>query len=135
MERHEISISTHGRGTIELTKKINTLITKSGKDLMQCHLFLQHTSASLILCENADPDVLIDLEMYFAALIKDGDSRFCHTAEGADDMPAHIRTVLTQNSITIPIINNTLALGTWQGVFLWEHRIRPHHRTVIVTLQ
>ena len=99
---------------------------------MQC--VLQHTSASLILCENADPVVRRDLEAFLARLVPDGDRIFEHTLEGPDDMAAHVRTVHTQNSLTIPISSGRCALGTWQGVYLWEHRLAPHKRSVIVTV-
>ena len=100
-----------------------------------CHIFLRHTSASIIISENADPDVLRDLETFMSAVVPDGDGRFLHTAEGEDDMPAHIRAVLTQTSVTIPITNSQLALGTWQGIFLWEHRKSAHTRNITLTLQ
>jgi secondary thiamine-phosphate synthase enzyme len=93
-----------------------------------------HTSASLILGENADPSVRRDLEAYFERIVPDGDPAYEHEAEGDDDMPAHIRTVLTQNSIVIPVASSALALGTWQGLYLWEHRTAPHERRVIVTV-
>ena len=100
-----------------------------------CHLFIRHTSASLMLCENADPAVRRDLEIFMADLVPDGDSRFTHTAEGPDDMPAHVRSVLTQSDLNIPVRNGRLALGTWQGIYLWEHRSGPHARAVLVTIQ
>ena len=99
-----------------------------------CNVFLHHTSASLILCENADPDVRRDLESFMSRLVKDGDSLYVHDAEGPDDMPAHVRTVLTQNSINVPVREGQLALGTWQGLYLWEHRHAPHRRRVSVTV-
>lgn len=99
-----------------------------------CHLFIQHTSASLLINENADPDVLHDLETFMSDLVPDGDRRFVHTAEGPDDMPAHVRHLLTQTTLTIPVADGRLALGTWQGVFIWEHRHRPHTRKVMVTV-
>lgn len=99
-----------------------------------CNVFIQHTSASLIVCENADPTVRKDLERFMARFIPDGDPIFKHTAEGADDMPAHLRTVLTQTSLSIPVHNYQLLLGTWQGIYLWEHRSGKFHRRVIVTV-
>ena len=132
IDQVHLTFSTQGRGAYPITDAIaNTLPQQQGAGL--CHLFLQHTSASLILCENADPDVLRDLEVFLGDWVKDGDSRFVHTMEGADDMPAHIRTVLTQNHMSIPFSNGRLQLGTWQGVFLYEHRWHPHHRNLVVT--
>jgi secondary thiamine-phosphate synthase enzyme len=97
-------------------------------------VFLVHTSASLVICENADPDVRRDLETFMADLAPDGDRRFVHTTEGPDDMPAHVRSVLTQSDLSLPIRGGRLALGTWQGVYVWEHRLAPHRRRVIVTI-
>ena len=128
------SVPTSGRGTTEITAQIETIVDDSGIDEGLCHVFIQHTSASLIICENADPDVLGDLELFMARLVVDGDLEFQHNAEGEDDMPAHIRSVLTQSCLTLPIRDNRCALGTWQGVFLWEHRARPHSRNITVTL-
>jgi len=99
-----------------------------------CHVFLRHTSASLMLCENADPAVRRDLDRFMASLIPDGNPMFEHDQEGADDMPAHVRTVLTHSDLTIPIADGRLDLGTWQGIYLWEHRKSPHERTLTVTL-
>lgn len=99
-----------------------------------CHVFVPHTSASLLLNENWDPDVQRDLEAFFARLVPDGDSLFIHTSEGPDDMPAHVRTALTQSSISIPVTNGQLATGTWQGLYLWEHRTAAHQRRVVVTI-
>lgn len=99
-----------------------------------CNVFLVHTSASLILGENADPSVRRDLEAYFARLVPDGDSRYEHDAEGPDDMPSHIRAVLTQNSLTLPVVGGELGMGTWQALYLWEHRTIPHERRVIASL-
>ena len=97
-------------------------------------VWIHHTSASLIVCENADPDVRRDLDGFLARLVPDGDPLFVHTAEGVDDMPAHVRSVLTQTSIGIPIADGQLALGTWQGLFLWEHRLHPHSRKITVSV-
>jgi len=128
------SVPTSGRGTTEITATIQGIVDDSGIDEGLCHVFIQHTSASLIICENADPDVLGDLELFMARLVVDGDPEFQHTAEGEDDMPAHIRSVLTQSCLTLPIRDSRCALGTWQGVFLWEHRAQPHSRKITVTL-
>jgi len=128
------SVPTSGRGATEITATIERMVDESGIDEGLCHIFIQHTSASLIICENADPDVLGDLELFMARLVVDGDPEFQHSAEGEDDMPAHIRSVLTQSCLTLPIRGSRCALGTWQGVFLWEHRVQPHSRKITVTL-
>lgn len=128
------TVATRGRGTYEITDEIDDAVEKSGVVRGLCTVFLHHTSASLILCENADPSVRDDLERYFARLVPDGDAVFRHTAEGADDMPAHVRSILTQNSLSIPVANARCDLGTWQGVYLWEHRTAPHRRRLTVTV-
>ncbi len=130
-----LSIQTQGRSTIDITQELEELVSRSSIESGLCNLFIQHTSASLILCENADPDVRVDLENFMQQMVKDGDSLFRHTAEGPDDMPAHIRNVLTSSSLTIPIANGKCLLGTWQGVYLWEHRLNAHVRKIIVTVQ
>jgi len=130
-----LNIQTQGRSTIDITHELEKLVARSSIDVGLCHIFIQHTSASLILCENADPDVRVDLENFMQQIVKDGDSLFRHTAEGPDDMPAHIRSVLTSSSLTIPIANGKCLLGTWQGVYLWEHRLNTHARKIIVTIQ
>ena len=129
-----IEIRTSGRGTIELTAQVDEIVRNSGVKLGMCNIFVQHTSASLILCENAAPSVRNDLENFMQRLVPDGDPLFSHTAEGPDDMPAHIRNILTENSINIPISDGRCALGTWQGIYLWEHRHHPHSRRVVVTI-
>jgi secondary thiamine-phosphate synthase enzyme len=128
------TVSTRGRETREITELVEEIVDKSGVTRGLCHVFLHHTSASLILCENADPSVRTDLERYFARLVPDGDPVFRHTAEGPDDMPAHVRTILTQNSLAIPVSDHRCDLGTWQGVFLWEHRTSPHRRRITVSI-
>jgi secondary thiamine-phosphate synthase enzyme len=130
-----LNIQTQGRSTIDITRELEKLVARSGIESGLCNLFIQHTSASLILCENADPDVRVDLENFMQQMVKDGDSLFRHTAEGPDDMPAHIRNVLTSSSLTIPIAHGRCLLGTWQGVYLWEHRLNSHVRNIIVTIQ
>jgi len=130
-----ISIKTHGRSTIDITHEVEKLVARSRIEIGLCNLFIQHTSASLILCENADPDVRSDLESFMQQIVKDGDPLFMHTAEGSDDMPAHIRNVLTSSSLTIPIANGRCLLGTWQGIYLWEHRVNSHVRNIIVSIQ
>lgn len=129
-----ITVQTPGRGARDITAQVREAVAEAtGRDAL-CHVFLQHTSASLMLCENADPDVRRDLDAFMARLVPDGDELFVHTAEGPDDMPAHVRTVLTQSHLTIPVMAGRLALGTWQGIYLWEHRTAPHTRRVIVSV-
>ncbi len=128
------TVATRGRGTYEITDQVARIVREAGGDRGLCNVFVHHTSASLILCENADPSVRSDLERYFARLVPDGDPVFRHTAEGPDDMPAHVRSILTSNSLSIPIDGRKLDLGTWQGVYLWEHRTDPHRRKVTVSV-
>jgi len=135
MFQTEIEVATTGRGTYELTKRVAEAVTASRVATGLCHVFTTHTSASLMICENADPDVRRDLETFMADIAPDGDPRFVHQAEGPDDMPAHVRSVLTTSDLTIPISHGALALGTWQGVYLWEHRTHGHRRRVVVTIQ
>ena len=134
MKRKEWSVRTSGRGFTDLTARIAGFVRESGVQQGLCNVFLVHTSASLILGENADPSVRKDLESFFARVVPDGDPSYEHDAEGPDDMPSHIRTVLTQNSLVIPVVDAELGLGTWQGIYLWEHRRIPHERRVIVTV-
>jgi secondary thiamine-phosphate synthase enzyme len=135
MFQTEIDVATDGRGTYELTARVAEAVRAAGVAVGLCHVFTTHTSASLMICENADPDVRRDLETFMRDLAPDGDPRFVHTAEGPDDMAAHVRSVLTTSDLTIPIRNGRLALGTWQGVYLWEHRTQAHRRRVLVTIQ
>ncbi|MCP3139118.1 secondary thiamine-phosphate synthase enzyme YjbQ [Pyxidicoccus xibeiensis] len=130
----ELTVSTRGRGFTDITGDVQRAVADSGARQGLCTVFLHHTSASLLLCENADPDVRKDLESFFARLVKDGDPLFVHDAEGPDDMPAHVRTVLTQNSLSIPVKDGAADLGTWQGVYVWEHRTSPHRRRVTVSV-
>jgi len=130
----ELAVATRGRGFHDITDEVQQAVSESGAREGLCTVFLHHTSASLLLCENADPDVRKDLEAFFSRLVKDGDPLFQHDAEGPDDMPAHIRTVLTQNSITVPVKGGKANLGTWQGLYVWEHRTSPHHRRVTVSV-
>ncbi len=134
VKRKEWSIATGGRGFVDLTDRIASFVGESGIEQGMCNVFLVHTSASLILGENADPSVRRDLESFFARIVPDGDPAYEHDAEGPDDMPSHIRTVLTQNSLVIPVIDGELGVGTWQGIYLWEHRKAPHHRRVVATV-
>lgn len=130
----ELTVSTRGRGFTDITGEVQRAVADSGARQGLCTVFLHHTSASLLLCENADPDVRRDLESFFARLVKDGDPLFVHDAEGPDDMPAHVRTVLTQNALSIPVKDGAADLGTWQGVYVWEHRTAPHRRRVTVSV-
>jgi secondary thiamine-phosphate synthase enzyme len=140
---HNVSVSyqatlqcaTRGRGTYELTRRIQQVVADSGIATGLCHVFVQHTSASLVICENADPTVRSDLERFFARLAPDGDPIYDHTQEGTDDMPAHVRTMLTDVDLTIPVSGHRCALGTWQGIYLYEHRVRPHTRHIVVTVR
>ena len=127
---HELTIATRGRGLYEFTRDVEKWLAQNqfNDGLLTVHL--QHTSASLLIQENADPDVRRDLESFFQRLVPDGDALFIHTAEGDDDMPAHIRTALTTVNLSLPVCAGRPALGTWQGIYLWEHRIRPHIRRV-----
>ena len=134
MKQQMINIKTNGRGTYDISDSIQSVIQENKIDSGLCHLFLQHTSASLIFCENADATVRTDLEDFMARIAPDGDPVYQHDMEGPDDMPAHIRSILTQNSLTIPVINGRCALGTWQGIYLWEHRTMGHQRKLIVSL-
>jgi secondary thiamine-phosphate synthase enzyme len=128
------TLGTQGRGTYEITEQVQQIVGASTLSQGLCTIFLHHTSASLILCENADPSVRHDLERYFARLVPDGSPEFRHTAEGPDDMPAHVRSILTQNSLTVPVADGCCDLGTWQGIYVWEHRTAPHRRRITVSL-
>jgi secondary thiamine-phosphate synthase enzyme len=132
--RGELVVDTKTRGTYDLTRRVSDEVHTSGVREGLATVFIHHTSASLIICENADPTVRSDLEAFIARLVRDGDPMFEHDDEGPDDMPAHVRTVLTQTSIGIPIERGALALGTWQGLYLWEHRTAPHRRRITVTI-
>jgi len=132
--RGELTIATRGRGTYDITREVAGIVHASAARDGLATVFIHHTSASLIVCENADPSVRRDLDAFFARLVPDGDRIFSHDAEGDDDMPAHVRTVLTQTSIGMPIHDGKLELGTWQGLYLWEHRTSPHRRRVTVTV-
>ena len=129
-----LTFRTRGRGTTEITSEVERAVRDTGIATGICNVFLQHTSASLILCENAAPAVRQDLETILGRLAPDGDPEYVHDDEGADDMAAHARSVLTTNSLQIPVSEGRLALGTWQGIYLWEHRLAPHTRNVVVTV-
>lgn len=135
MHQTDIVVETRGRGSYEISDRVAKAVAEAGVEAGLCHLFIAHTSASLMLCENADPDVRRDLETFMADLVPDGDARFVHTAEGPDDMPAHVRSVLTHSNLSIPVRDARLALGTWQGIYVWEHRRAAHRRRVVVTVQ
>jgi len=132
--RGELDVATKSRGTYDITQQVADIVRASKAREGLATVFIHHTSASLIICENADPSVRKDLETFTKRLVPDGDPMFTHDAEGDDDMPAHVRSVLTQTSIGIPIIAGKLALGTWQGIYVWEHRTSPHRRRVTVSV-
>jgi secondary thiamine-phosphate synthase enzyme len=129
---HELTIPTRGRGLIEFTAAVEKWIAENKFRDGLLTLHLKHTSASLLIQENADPEVRRDLDAFFARLVRDGDPLFVHTAEGDDDMPAHIRTALTAVNLSIPIRAGELTFGTWQGIYLWEHRTHPHSRRIVL---
>jgi secondary thiamine-phosphate synthase enzyme len=130
----EIVIHTKGRAIIDVTDEIARVARSCGITDGLLNVFIRHTSASLIVSENADPDVLTDLERFMSDLVKDGDRRFVHTAEGPDDMPSHVRSVLTMTSVSVPLRGGRLHLGTWQAIYLWEHRRHGHTRTLEITV-
>ena len=130
----EVECQTHGRGALEITDVVNREVQDSGVTQGKAQVFLKHTSASLMLCENADPTVLQDLETILLRLAPDADPEYRHDYEGDDDMAAHVRSVLTTNDLNVPISHGRLNLGTWQGVFLYEHRYRSHLRTLVITV-
>lgn len=125
---------TSGRGTYDITREINQIIAQSGIEIGLCNLFIQHTSASLIITENADSDVRHDIETVLKRLAPDGDPEYRHDYEGDDDMSAHIRCILTNDSLMVPVTNGRAALGTWQGVYLYEHRTSRFNRNIVVTV-
>ena len=127
---HEFRIHTHGRGLYEFTEEVTRWLAKERLQRGLVTLHVRHTSASLLIQENADPDVRRDLDAFFARLVRDGDPLFVHTAEGDDDMPAHVRSAITPVNLSLPVASGRLALGTWQGLYLWEHRTAPHTRSV-----
>ena len=127
-----LRVTTRGQGLVEVTGEVADAVEAAGVAEGLCTIFVQHTSASLVVQENADPDVRSDLQAFFRRLVPEGDPLWTHTAEGADDMPAHVRAALTQTSLSIPVIGGRLALGTWQGVYLWEHRRAGSQRRVLV---
>ncbi len=128
----ELQIKVSGQGLTEVTDSVEAVVEDSGLEEGLCTVFIRHTSASLTIQENADPDVQRDLQAWLARLVKEGDSLFTHTIEGPDDMPAHIKSALTSTSLSIPVLGSRLALGTWQGIFVWEHRRHAARRSVVV---
>lgn len=134
MQQHQeiLYVETHGQGLTEFTRNVARVVKASGIDTGLAHVFCRHTSASLLIQENADPDVQRDLLAFFKRLVPDGDPLFVHRAEGPDDMPAHVKTALTQTTLTIPVANGGLLLGTWQSIYLFEHRASPHAREIVV---
>jgi secondary thiamine-phosphate synthase enzyme len=130
----DLQVETSGRGVVDLSAEVQEFVRGTGVRAGLCTVFVHHTSASLLITENADPEVHRDLERFFARLVPDGDPLFRHDAEGPDDMPAHVRCALTQSSLSIPIKNGRCDLGTWQGIYLWEHRRAPHRRRLTLTV-
>lgn len=132
--QESFTVVSRGRGTYSITQEVQEHVRRSGVEIGLCNVFVHHTSASLILCENADPVVRADLDRFMNRLAPDGDLLFKHRAEGPDDMPAHVRTILTASELTLPVTRSRCALGTWQGVYLWEHRTSQYRRQVTVTV-
>ncbi|MCB1131855.1 MAG: secondary thiamine-phosphate synthase enzyme YjbQ [Verrucomicrobiae bacterium] len=128
------SVRTHGKGTIEITRDVAEIVRQSGIRCGQVTVFVRHTSASLVIMENADPSARRDLERFFEQLVPEDTPWFIHTSEGPDDMPSHIRMALTRTSEVIPVLDGRMTLGTWQGIFLFEHRRAPHHREIVVSV-
>jgi len=129
-----LAFSTRGRGTRDITEEVARVVAQAGVEVGLAHVFVQHTSCSLTITENADPDVRRDLEMVLARLAPDGDPAYRHDAEGPDDMSAHVRSMLTSTGLSVPVGGGRLLLGTWQGIYLWEHRTGGHRRSVVVTV-
>ena len=129
---HTLEVRTRGRGLTMITSEVARWLAAESAREGLLTLLVQHTSASLLVQENADPDVRADLERFFARLVRDGDPMFEHTAEGPDDMPSHVRAALTQTSVALPIVDGRMTLGTWQGIYLYEHRTSPHRRSVLL---
>ncbi len=134
IHQESFTVTTRRRGTFDITGQVAQVVRNSGLVTGLCHVFVAHTSASLVLCENADPQVRTDLEQFLVTLVPDGSPLFRHVAEGPDDMAAHVRSILTNMDLTVPVTQGRLALGTWQGIYLYEHRTHPHQRRVMVTV-
>ena len=130
----QFRVTTHGKGTLEITREVAAIVNRSGIQHGTVTVFVRHTSASLVIMENADPSARRDLEQFFEKLVPENTPWFTHTLEGSDDMPSHIRMALTRSSEVIPILNGRMALGTWQGIFLFEHRRAPHQREIAVSV-
>ena len=131
----QITVDVAGQGLYEFTGKVQHIVQQNSQNEGLCTLFVRHTSASLVIQENADPSARRDLEAWLNRLVPENDALYTHTMEGADDMPAHIKSVLTATSLSIPIVDGRLALGTWQGIYLWEHRHAPGQREVVVHIR
>lgn len=134
MHRQTLNLRPNHRGLHDITRDVQDIVRASGARQAMCNVFVRHTSASLTIQENADPDVQRDLEAFLLRMIPDGDPLYRHVDEGPDDMPAHVRAALTSTSLMIPVVDGHLALGTWQGLYLWEHRTRMRQRSVLVTV-
>lgn len=132
VRQHQLQVRTRGRGLVPITRDVETWLAQQRITAGLLTLFVQHTSASLLIQENADPDVLADLERFFARLVRDDDPMFAHDAEGPDDMPSHVRAALTQTQLSIPVVAGKMALGTWQGIYLYEHRLAGHARSILL---
>ena len=133
-EQTQRTLHTDGQGLYELTAEVKGAVAASGVQTGLCTIFVRHTSASLVIQENADPSARYDLEAFLCRLVPEDDPSFTHTSEGPDDMPAHVRSVLTHTDLNVPVRNGRCDLGTWQGIYLWEHRETPHRRNVTVTV-
>ena len=134
MQQNILSVQTSGRGFVNITEEVRVAVSKTNIITGLCHLFIHHTSASLVIAENSDPQVREDLEQFMQKITPDGDPIYKHLDEGKDDMPSHTRTLLTETSLMVPITAGKLALGTWQGIFLWEHRLAAHTRKITLTI-
>jgi secondary thiamine-phosphate synthase enzyme len=134
MRQHQtiVTVMTHGQALTEITREVARVVTVAAIETGLCTVFIRHTSASLLIQENADPDVQRDLVAFFRRLVPDGDPLFVHTLEGPDDMAAHVKSALTQTSLSIPVTGGELVLGTWQGIYVFEHRTMPHRREIVV---
>lgn len=130
-----LTLRTVGKGTVEITGEVQEVLRSSGLQFGTASVFVQHTSCSLVIMENADPSARRDLEVFMDDLVPDNYPKFIHTHEGPDDMPSHIKMALTRTTEVIPFSNGKLALGTWQGIFLWEHRVQPHNRRIVLSMQ
>jgi secondary thiamine-phosphate synthase enzyme len=135
IHQESLTVTTQGRGTYDITRTVQQQVRASGVRIGLCHVFVHHTSASIILCENADPTVRSDLDAFMTRLVPDGDRLYAHSDEGPDDMPAHVRAILTQVELTLPISGGNCALGTWQGLYLYEHRTQGYRRRITLTIQ